>query len=74
MWKKELSFEMKKSFAMRFIVSLFGNKIADMYITQKIRGSNNIGEKIENSIINNKYILEVLFRLELLKKKITGEW
>jgi flavin-dependent dehydrogenase len=73
MWKQEFSFGLKKRFAMRFIISLFGNRITDMYITQKIKG-NNIGEKMENGINNNKYIVEILFRLGLLKKKITGHW
>lgn len=75
MWKRDIMPRMRKDFARRFPVSIFGDALPEMFM-RKYRS----GDRIDfQDVIPSSFPLYnvaefVLFRLEILKKRLTGFW
>lgn len=74
LWKKQLGFQLKIDYASRFALSLFGDRIID-YLFRNLKDGDAIDSiKYVPDGLQGKAMVEFLYRAELFKKRLTGNW
>lgn len=74
LWKKQFAFRMKTDFARRFAMTLLRDRLVEIYF-RKVRDGDTLDfDRIRPSGFLYNAGESLFYRLELLRKKITGYW
>lgn len=74
LWKKAFMPHIKKDFSRRFIMSIFGDRFVEYLFSRKIRDGTVDFDSFAPRGLLGKFAIDLFFRMELLKRRITGYW